>query len=292
MEKAVRRFQRAAMILAGRTDMPTQTQDALDFEFIIGLVYERCRIRLHDGKQQLIRSRLGKRMRACGFDSLSKYCDYLRRTHDEEELTHMVDAITTNFTNFLREQDHFDFMINAALPALLVDRRRFRIWSAACATGEEAYTLAFYLWERYPIVNGWDWQVEATDISTKALTTARQAIYPEDRLSALPPDWWPKFFQKGHDDWEGFYRIKPDLASRVAFRQLNLLGEYSFSEPFPVIFCRNVMIYFDRPTQEQLVQRLCQSLMPHGYLIIGNSESLNGLRVPLQCVQPGIYQRV
>jgi len=271
--------------------MPTQIESATDYEFIINLVYERCRIRLHDGKQQLIKARLGKRMRALGIATLSEYCDYLRRGADDGELTHMVDALTTNFTNFLREQDHFDFLVKTALPALVNDRKQFKVWSAACATGEEPYTLAFYLSEHFRLEDRWDWRVLATDVSTKALKQARQGIYAHDRLATLPQDWWRRFFQKGHGQWEGHYKVKQELAERVEFRQLNLLGQYSFNESFPVIFCRNVMIYFDRPTQEQLVQRLCQFLQPRGYLLIGHSESLNGLQVPLRCLRPSIYQK-
>lgn len=271
--------------------MPTQTDEASDFEFVINLIYERCRIRLHDGKQQLIKARLGKRMRHHGFESLGQYCDYLRRTGDEEELTHMVDALTTNYTQFLREKDHFEFLVGTALPNLVKGRKRFNVWSAACATGEEPYSIAFYLTEHFPIVGGWDWNVHATDISTKALDKAQQGVYPQDRLNSLPPDWWRKCFQKGVREWDGFYRVKPQLRERIHFRQLNLLGHYTFSEPFEVIFCRNVMIYFDRPTQEQLVQRLAQFLLPGGYLLIGHSESLNGLNIGLRCLKPSIYQK-
>ena len=271
--------------------MPTQTDEARDFEFVINLIYERCRIRLHDGKHQLIKARLGKRMRYHGFESLGQYCDYLRRTGDEDELTHMVDALTTNYTQFLREKDHFDFLVGTALPALTKGRKRFNIWSAACATGEEPYSIAFYLTEYFPTVGGWDWNIQATDISTKALDKAQQAVYPQDRLSSLPPDWWRKCFQKGVREWDGFYRVKPSLRERIHFRQINLLGNYTFSEPFEVIFCRNVMIYFDRPTQEQLVQRLAQFLLPGGYLLIGHSESLNGLNIGLRCLKPSIYQK-
>lgn len=272
--------------------MPIQTEEATDFEFIINLVYERCRVRLHEGKHQLIRARLGKRMRALGIATLGEYCDLLRRNEGAAELTHMVDALTTNFTNFLREKDHFEFMIQTALPELLAERKQFKIWSAACATGEEPFTISFFLADRYPPELGWDWQVLASDISTKALGHARRAIYAQERLSTLPPGWWPRFFQKGHGQWEGHYRVKPHITTRVDFQQLNLLGPYNFSDQFPVIFCRNVMIYFDRPTQEQLVRQLARHLPPKGYLLIGHSESLNGLQLPLRCVRPSIYQKL
>jgi len=209
----------------------------------------------------------------------------------EEELTHMVDALTTNYTQFLREKDHFEFLVGTALPGAVKGRKRFNVWSAACATGEEPYSIAFYLNEYFPTVGAWDWNVHATDISTKALDKARQAVYPQDRLSSLPQEWWRKYFQKGLREWDGHYRVKPQLRERIHFRQINLLGNYTFPEPFEVIFCRNVMIYFDRPTQEQLVQRLAQFLIPGGYLLIGHSESLNGLNIGLRCLKPSIYQK-
>ncbi len=271
--------------------MPTQTDEAADFDFIINLVYERSRIRLHDGKQQLIRARLGKRMRHHGFELLSQYCDYLRRTGNEEELTHMVDALTTNYTQFLREKDHFEFLVQTAIPGLVGSRKRFNIWSAPCATGEEPYSIAFYLSEHFPLLAGWDWRIFATDVSTKALNTAQNAIYQEDRLSSLPPEWWRKYFQKGQRDYDGCYRVKQPIIDRVQFRNINLLGNYTLQEQFEVIFCRNMMIYFDRPTQEQLVNRLTQFLIPGGYLLIGHSESLNGLDIGLRCLKPSIYQK-
>jgi chemotaxis protein methyltransferase CheR len=273
--------------------MPAAIDAASDFEFIIQLVYDRCRVRLHEGKQQLIRARLGKRLRHHGFETLGQYCDYLRRGGDDAEVTHLVDALTTNYTQFLREKDHFEFMVKTALPAMLAGAtRRFSVWSAACATGEEPYSLAFYLSEHFPSAAGWDWRILATDISTKALAVGQGGVYPADRLSSVPPEWWKKYFQKGVGKWAGHCRIKPDLASRVAFHQINLLGEYTFQEKFEVIFCRNVMIYFDRPTQEQLVNKLSRHLAPNGYLLIGHSESLNGLNIGLRCLRPSIYQKV
>lgn len=271
--------------------MPTRTSETSDYEYIINLVYERTRIRLHDGKEQLISSRLGKRFRHHGFQSIGEYCDFLRRTNDEEELTHMTDALTTNFTHFLREKDHFDFLVSTALPNLVGNRKKFQIWSAACATGEEPYSLVFTLAESFPLLSGWDWKIHATDVSTKALGTAQKGIYPEERLNSLPREWWRKYFQKGFKEWEGHYRVKQEFIDRIHFKNVNLLGDYTMPGPFEVIFCRNVMIYFDRPTQEQLVQRLAQFLVPNGYLLIGHSESLNGLNIGLRCLKPSIYQK-
>jgi chemotaxis protein methyltransferase CheR len=262
-------------------------------EFIISLIYERSGIRLHEGKQHLIRARLGKRLRHHGMTDLAEYCHLLRRQTGEDEITQVVDALTTNFTNFLREEDHFKFLVNQALPSLLAGGpKQFRIWSAACASGEEPYSIAFYLAEHFPPVGGWDWRILATDISTKALSKGEQAVYPEERCATLSQDWLHKYFQKGQKAWQGHYRIKPSLAERVTFKQINLLADYDFSTTFAVIFCRNVMIYFDRPTQEHLVNKLSRHLMPQGFLLVGHAESLTGLSVPLRCLRPSIYQKI
>jgi chemotaxis protein methyltransferase CheR len=192
----------------------------------------------------------------------------------------------------MREPDHFEFLVNTALPQLLATgEKSFGVWSSACSSGEEPYTIAFYLAERYPFHAGWNWLVTASDVSTKVLEKARTAIYAEDRVSPVPREWLPRYFQRGVGRWDGHVRIKRAISERVAFRQINLIEEYSHSHPFQVIFCRNVMIYFDRATQEQLVGRLSRFLQPNGFLIIGHSESLNGLKVPLRCIRPSIYQK-
>jgi chemotaxis protein methyltransferase CheR len=262
------------------------------FQYIIDLIYERSGIRLHDGKRELIKARLGKRMRLHGFTELSAYCEFLQSSDDEEELTKVVDSLTTNFTHFLREEDHLKFMVTQALPAVCGNsRKQFKVWCAACASGEEAYSIGMYLSEHFPVQNGWDWSVLATDISTKALGVATQGIYAAQKLGPLPTQWQRSYFQRGRNKWEGHFRIKPELAERIVFRQINLLKPYEFSDQFAVIFCRNVMIYFDRPTQEALMNRLSQYLMAGGYLIVGHAESLTGLSVPLQRVSPSIYRK-
>ncbi|MEK7678441.1 MAG: protein-glutamate O-methyltransferase CheR [Verrucomicrobiota bacterium] len=267
-------------------------QETGAYEYIIGLIYERCRIKLHDGKEALIKARLGKRMRHHGMESLAEYCDFLRTRAEEDEFTLVVDALTTNFTNFLREEDHFQFMVQQALPAVLPKgQRRFHVWSAACSSGEEPFTIAMYLADTFPLAQGWDWRITGSDISTKVLAAAQRGVYAEERVRTIPPEWLRKYFQKGLGKWAGHYRVKAALGERVTFRQVNLIETYEHRQAFELIFCRNVMIYFDRPTQEQLVNRLCRFLVPQGHLLIGHSESLTGLSVPLRCVRPSIYQR-
>ncbi|MBX3746071.1 MAG: protein-glutamate O-methyltransferase CheR [Verrucomicrobiae bacterium] len=272
--------------------MPTRAENVSDYDFIIDLVYERSRIRLHDGKHALIRARLGKRMRWHGCDTFAEYCDLLRCRADENEIQQVVDALATNFTGFQREPDHFDFLIRNALPHVLrPNQRRFRVWSAACATGEEPYSIAGHLADHYPPQEGWDWEILASDISTKALAAGSAGIYPLDRVQSLPPNWLRQYFQRGQGRYEGHVRVKSWLRDRIRFEQINLLGEYRFDQPFEAIFCRNVMIYFDRTTQEELVRRLARFLAPNGCLLTGHSESLTGLATGLSCLQPSVYRK-
>lgn len=272
--------------------MSSVAENTTDYDFIIALVYERSRIRLHDGKHALIRARLGKRMRWHGCESFAEYCDLLRHGANEDEIQQVVDALATNFTGFLREPDHFDFLLREGLPHVLrPDQRKFRVWSAACATGEEPYSIACHLADRYPPREGWDWEVVATDISTKALAAASAGMYPGDRVQCLPPEWLRQYFQRGQGRFEGQVRVKEWLRDRVRFEQINLLGEYRFDRPFEAVFCRNVMIYFDRATQEELVRRLARFLVPEGCLLTGHSESLTGLATGLRCLRPSVYRK-
>jgi chemotaxis protein methyltransferase CheR len=262
-------------------------------KFVVDFVYDRSRIRLHDGKEALIRSRLSKRMRERGCETLAQYCEFLQTKATADELTHVMDALTTNFTNFLREEAHFKFMLDVALPSMLLPRQKqFNIWSAASSSGEEAYSMAFYLMEKYPEHAGWDWHITGSDISTRVLETARQAVYPMERVQTIPEPWLKKYLQKGTGKWEGYCRVRPELTNRVNFRQVNLIENYEHTQKFQIIFCRNVMIYFNRETQEQLVGQLCKHLVPGGYLLIGHSESLHGLNLPLNCLKPSIYQLI
>ena len=259
---------------------------------IVALVYERSRIRLSREKEALIRARLGKRMRSLGLETLPDYCDHLFSPGGADEVGHAIDALTTNFTQFLREREHFEFTVNEVLPQLLArGQKRFGIWSAACATGEEPYTMAFHLEERFPASEGWDWRILATDISSRALEKAARGIYPDERLADLPRDWVRKYFQHGVGTCAGHCRVKSQLQQRISFQQINLLEASPHDDVFEVIFCRNVMIYFDRTTQEQVVARLSRALRPGGYLFKGRSESLSGLAMPLKCLRPSIYRK-
>ena len=270
-----------------------------DYQFIRNLVYERSRINLGPDKRELVAARLGKRLRAMQLASITDYCSFLRTANAPDEVANLIDAISTNHTSFFREGHHFEFLRDNILPELAVRRHAerwpiLRVWSAACSSGEEPYSLAISLAEILPaLAADWAWQIEATDISHRVLDRARAAIYSEEGVVGhVPPLLVAKYFQRGFGPQAGNYRVKPLLQERVGFSHLNLIdGPFRFSEPFQFIFCRNVMIYFDRPTQEQLVVRLASQLVPGGYLLVGHSESLTGIRHPLTLVEPAIYRR-
>ena len=288
--------QRPGVSLPSRLEPPPAAPRRAELQAvdcIIGLVYEQSRIRLSREKEALIRARLGKRMRALGLQTLPEYCEYLCSPCGASEIQHAIDALTTNFTQFLREREHFEFAVAEVLPRLLAGKQKpFGIWSAACATGEEPYTMAFHLEEHFPSTAGWDWRIRATDISTRALDKAVRGIYPDERLADLPRDWVRKYFQRGVGNCKGHCRVKSHLQQRVSFQQMNLLAaQHDDDGVFEVIFCRNVMIYFDRVTQQQVVTRLVRALRPGGYLFTGRSESLSGLALPLKCLRPSIYQK-
>ena len=265
-----------------------------EFDFIRSLVYERSRINLGPDKRQLVNARLGKRLRATNAPSITDYCELLQQPGAEEELGHLIDAISTNHTSFFREAAHFTFLRDKALPELRDRSRserwaRLKVWSAGCSSGEEPYSIAMTLADALP---SWPWHIEASDISRRVLAKAAAAIYPDETVRRLPVELVHGHFQRGLGPQEGNHRVKSALRERVTFRHFNLLaGEPPFAEPFQVIFCRNVMIYFDRQTQEELVARLARRLVPGGYVFVGHSESLTHLRHSLRTVRPAIYQK-
>jgi chemotaxis protein methyltransferase CheR len=264
-----------------------------DYRFLCELIYERSRIHLGPDKRVLVTSRLAKRLRHHGLTNYADYCDLMRSPKGEEELQFLIDRISTNHTHFFREQKHFDFLTEVIIPKWQAETRRtdpFRIWSAASSTGEEAYSIAVHLAERFCPPESGRWLIEGTDISTRVLEVAQRSIYESDRLAGVGQDILRRHFQRGVNQWSGHLRVKDELRRRVRFQHLNLLeGNYPFDRPFDLIFCRNVMIYFDRPTQETLVRLLAEKLVPGGHLFVGHSESLSGVKHTLKLVKPAIY---
>ncbi len=258
-----------------------------DFDRISRLAYERFGLDLREGKQALVASRLGRKVRELNLRSFSEYVRMVTEDTTGEALIGLVNALTTNFTCFLREPAHFDFLANAIWPTLR-QRQQAKLWSAGCATGEEPYSILFSLLDQPGVSGGLS--VLATDISTAALATARSAVYSCECVRTLPPAWRKRYFLRGDGDWTGQCRVRPEIRRMTEFRRLNLIEGGPPPGQFPVIFCRNVMIYFDKPTQERVVGWLTSALEPGGYLLIGHAESLMGVRHELAYVRPAIYR--
>jgi chemotaxis protein methyltransferase CheR len=254
-----------------------------EFDQIRRLAHRACGINLRSGKEELVNSRLQRLVTEGGFRSFQQYYRSVLADRTGAALARMIDALATNHTSFLREPDHFEFL-RARAPEL-ARRRALEVWSAGCSTGEEVWSLACLFDELLPATQIRIW---GTDISTKALHMARRGVYPAERCRPLPPAWLQRHFvPEGRPARE--YQVSAALRARVLFRRVNLVEPISWPRPFPIIFCRNVMIYFDAPTQEGVVRQLEQSLEPGGYLFIGHAESLS---VPhsLEFVQPAVFR--
>jgi chemotaxis protein methyltransferase CheR len=264
--------------------------DDRDFRRVSELVYRHCGINLHEGKQDLVQARLAKVMRDGRFASTTDYIDHVLADESGVELTALVDVISTNLTSFFRERSHFDHLTKNVLPGRAASRpsdRRIRAWSAGCSTGEEPYSLAITLLQALP---EWDVKVLATDISTRVVRRATEGVYPADRLATVDAGVRDTYFRRCPASRDQF-QVADSLRDVVRFRHLNLMQPWPFTGPFDFIFCRNVMIYFDKPTQERLVRRFCSCLAPGGLLFTGHSESLTGIAHPFRYVEPSIYEK-
>ncbi|MBF0501738.1 MAG: protein-glutamate O-methyltransferase [Candidatus Riflebacteria bacterium] len=268
-----------------------------DFRRLSEFIYRECGIKLEIGKKYLLQGRLQKRMRVLNLATYRDYSEYLFSTEGQQsELPHMIDAVTTNKTDFFREPDHFDYLIQKALPELIQkkepqERRRTFIWSAGCSSGEEPYTLAMVLSEFKAVNQPFDFLVLATDISNTILEKARLGIYDESRVVPVPSAMKKKYLLRSKDRTSSMVRVAPDVRSKVKFAWLNFMEEFPIKDLFKVIFCRNVVIYFDRPTQEKLIQKFYRQLVPGGYLFMGHSETLTGLDVGFYQAAPTIYRK-
>jgi chemotaxis protein methyltransferase CheR len=274
---------------------------AKEYDFIRKLIYDRSRINLGPDKKELVRSRLYKRLKSLGLDSYKAYCNLLKRQDGDDEMMMLLDVISTNVTEFFREMKHFEFLRDTVLPQYVNSPQgkqfeTMRVWCAACSSGEEPYSIAILLADFFRRQSQFPrqlFEIVGTDISTRMLAVARKGIYMKDRVKLPDPTWLHNYFQKGVGSMEGYYRVKSEISSSVKFDRLNLAEwPYPMADRFHVIFCRNVMIYFDAATQEQLVPHLIRRLMPGGYLFIGHSESLLGIEHGLKCVRPSAYQLI
>jgi chemotaxis protein methyltransferase CheR len=271
-----------------------------DFKRVSEVVYRHCGIALHEGKQDLVRARLGKLVRGGGFKSVSDYLDAVLADPSGPRFVALIDAISTNLTSFFRENRHFEYLSSRFLPELLKKKeqqgqKRLRAWSAGCSTGEEPYSLAVTLLEALEQApgrhGGWDVKVLATDISTRVLSQARKGTYDKEKVAPVPPGPRSKYFESYTAAGRVTVSVGAELRQVVSFRHLNLIEHWPFTGPFDFIFCRNVMIYFDKPTQETLVGRYFDCLASGGLLFTGHSESLTGVSHRFQYVEPTIYRK-
>lgn len=259
------------------------------FSQIRDIVYDACRIDLRSGKRDLVEARLKKRLRALGIADFETYMAYLADDHSGQEMQAMLDVLTTNLTYFFREPEHFDYLSEFVRSRVSSSSsRRVRIWSAGCSSGEEPYTIAIVLSEVRE-TDATDIKILATDICSQMVATAREGTYPSHRTKGVSPALLAKYFNKIEAGGSVKYSVCPDLRRLVTFRQHNLAGPWPMKGPFDAIMCRNVMIYFDRSAQEELVSRFASVLAPGGVLLVGHSESLTGIRHGLRYVKPSIY---
>jgi chemotaxis protein methyltransferase CheR len=257
-----------------------------EFDQIRQLAYRTFGLDLKQGKEELVSARLRKLVRAGGHRNFQSYYRSIVEDRTGESLLAMIDALATNHTSFLREPDHFDFLRREVVPKLL-GRDTIDVWSAACATGEEVWTLAMILNESAASRKV---RIYASDISNKALRAAQTATYPRDRCTGIPPQWMGRYF-KAEAPPSTNYTVSPAVRAQATFRRINLVQPYSWPRAFPVIFCRNVMIYFDRETQEKVVRQISEHLEPGGYLFVGHAESLTRVDHSLVYVKPAVYRK-
>jgi len=265
-----------------------------EFRKISRMVKDLCGINLHEGKKQLVEARLNKRLRQLGMHSYSQYLKYVNAEPNGVELTAMLDALSTNLTSFFRAREHLDYFAHRlrSIPAATgKSPRKLRIWSAGCSTGEEPYSIALTVLESIPCPEAWDIKILATDISTRALSIAQEATYAHERIKAIPGQMRAKYFDCVQVRPDRVYRVRDSVRSLVQFARLNLMDPWPMRGPFDAIFCRNVMIYFDKPTQARLINRFWEILSPGAMLFIGHSESLTGVRHRFRYVQPSVYER-
>lgn len=272
------------MIETGKTLQLTKSQ----YQQVCKKIYSLCGINLKEGKEELVYSRLSKRIFTLKLNSFDQYLSIVENDRTGKEVIWMIDALTTNKTSFYREIQHFQFFQKHVLPN--IKTKKLRIWSAACSSGEEPYSIAIQLREELRDFNQWDIKILATDISTKVLQAAHEGIYNEDTLEPIPENWKKKHFSL-QDASTKKWRISPEIRKMVSFARLNFMGKFPMRGPFDVIFCRNAMIYFDKQTQMTLVRRFYDLLGQNGFLFVGHSESLTGGDHNFRYVQPAIYQR-
>jgi len=278
---------------ADRVDLLKQD----DFERVAHFIETTTGIKVPDGKKTMVEGRLRRRVRALGLKDMAEYCRLVFEEGGfDEESTHLIDAVTTNKTDFFREPSHFAFLTNSVLPEAarhgIGYERPFKIWSAASSIGAEPYTIAMVLADYAMLHQGWNYQVMASDISTKVLAHGVRAIYTEEEIEPVPPEMRKRYLLKSKDRKKSQVRIRPELRQMVSFFRLNVMDTtYPVDHGLDAIFCRNLLIYFDNETQEAVVNRLSRHLRPGGYLFLGHTESMANKAVPLTWLGDAVFQR-
>jgi chemotaxis protein methyltransferase CheR len=256
-------------------------------------------IKMPEVKKTMLESRLQKRLRQLGLYNFEEYGEYVFSPEGlEQELVHMVDQVTTNKTDFFREPAHFEYLLDHAVPKLIKTtgagmNRPLQIWSAGCSSGEEPYTLAMLLTELADIRHGFDYSILGTDISVSVLEKAVKGIYREQLIQPVPAALKQKYLMRSRNRDSDLVRIVPEIRGKVRFRRMNLMDRVlDVDRTMDMIFCRNVIIYFERPVQYELILKLCENLAAGGYLFLGHSETLHGMDLPLKQVSPMVYRKV
>ena len=267
-----------------------------NFDALSRYIYDYSGIKMPITKITMLEGRLRRRLRATGIDTLDAYCEYLfKRNGLATESTYLIDAVTTNKTDFFREPKHFEYMEQIGLPEMLAaGHKKLRFWSSACSTGAEPYTMAMVLQEFAAANREVDYRILATDLSTDVLEIAKRGVYPRDMIApAVPKSMQQKYVMAARDRTRTDVRISPRLRAKVGFARLNLMDEsYPVGDPMHMIFCRNVLIYFDKATQAKVLTRLCDCLMTGGYLFVGHSESVTGIPLPVKQVANTVFRKV
>jgi chemotaxis protein methyltransferase CheR len=267
------------------------------FNRLSQFIYSQYGIKMPPAKKIMLQSRLQKRLRELNMNSYEQYCDFVFSKDGEAmELVHMIDVVTTNKTDFYREPTHFDFLSQTILPEFVArekNRAPLKIWSAGCSSGEEVYTISIVISDFIEKHRGPDYSIFGTDISSSILTKAVNAIYTEERASNIPLETKKKYFLRSKDRDKPTVRLIPEIRKKASFQRLNFMDEnYNINDTFDIIFCRNVLIYFDRDTQQKVINRLCGNLRTGGYFFLGHSESITGMKVPLVQLKPTIFMKV
>lgn len=262
------------------------------FRSVVDLVYRKAGISLHDGKRALVAARLQKRLLHGGFDSFEAYLSHVERDRSGDELVRLIDAMTTNHTSFFREPQHFDLLLDQVVRPWMDARDTSPLWgwSMPCSTGEEPVSIVVTLLEALPESHHGRVNVLASDLSTKALASARRGVYTADRVRQVRRDLLQRYFEKGMGEQDGLVRVQAHVRKHITYQHANLLEVGDIGRRFHYIFCRNVMIYFDKPVQQRVVSMLERHLLPGGYLFIGHSESLSGITHGLQTVAPATFR--